>query len=104
MQEAREKPLADVGEIGNGRKDESRGNNVTSTDRGNATDYTLRRLARDNPELLDRIEAGELSVNAAAIQAGIIHAPAREVQGLKRFTSAKLRNGSKVDKAGNCFR
>ncbi|AHE99843.1 hypothetical protein [Thioalkalivibrio paradoxus] len=32
--------------------------------------YTLRRLARDNPELLDKVEAGELTANAAAIQAG----------------------------------
>ncbi len=58
--QARVDPLADHGEIGNGRKDESRGNNVTSTDRGNNTTYTLRRLARDKPKLLDKIEAGEL--------------------------------------------
>lgn len=32
---------------------------------------TLRRLARSRPDLLNRIEAGELSVNAAAIEAGI---------------------------------
>lgn len=47
------------------------GNNVTTTTRGNDTDYTLRRLARDAPELLEPIERGELSVNAAAIKAGI---------------------------------
>lgn len=67
---ARDKPLADHGEIGNGRKGESRDRNSTSTqDRSN--DYTLRRLARDAPEFLDKIESGELSVNAAAIAAGI---------------------------------
>ncbi len=32
---------------------------------------TLRRLARSRPDLLNRIEAGELTVNAAAIEAGI---------------------------------
>jgi hypothetical protein len=47
------------------------GDNVTPSSRGNDTDYTLRRLARDKPELLDAIERGELSVNAAAIKAGI---------------------------------
>jgi hypothetical protein len=33
------------------------GDNVTPSSRGNDTDYTLRRLARDNPELLDAIES-----------------------------------------------
>lgn len=46
----------------------------------NSNGAVLRRLARDAPEMLDKIEAGVLSVNAAAIQAGITHAPAREVQ------------------------
>lgn len=68
---AKANPLADVGEIGNGRKDESRVDNVSSTKGGNDTDYTLRRLARDQPELLDEIKSGALSVNAAAIKAGI---------------------------------
>jgi hypothetical protein len=38
--------------------------NVNKSDRlkgGNDTTYTLRRLARDAPELLDKIEAGELT-------------------------------------------
>ncbi len=55
----------------NGRKGKSRVDNINSTKGGNDTTYTLRRLARDYPALLDKIEAGELSVNAAAIQAGI---------------------------------
>jgi hypothetical protein len=38
---------------------------------GTGADYTLRRLARDCPEMLDKIEAGEMSVNQAAIAAGI---------------------------------
>jgi hypothetical protein len=52
-------------------KDNSSVDNVNRPKGGNDTTYTLRRLARDNPALLDKIEAGELSVNAAAIQAGI---------------------------------
>lgn len=75
---ARTNPLAD----GPGKPEGSKGanqhsaniDNVNKSERlkgGNDTDYTLRRLARDKPELLDKIESGELSVNAAAIQAGI---------------------------------
>ncbi len=81
---ARDNPSPRHGEIGNGRKGESRGNNVTSTVRGNDTTYTLRRLARDNPELLDKIEAGELSVNQAAIQAGIRKKPQPSEKRLRR--------------------
>jgi hypothetical protein len=60
---AKTEPLTCVGT-------ENKPNNVR-IDYGNDTSYTLRRLARDNPEMLDRIESGELSVNAAAIAAGI---------------------------------
>lgn len=66
-------PLAAHGEIGNGRADESRGDNVTSTDRGNSQPYLLRRLARDRPDILERVQSGEIrSARAAAIEAGII--------------------------------
>ena len=47
-----------------GKRDPSEGSqvdNVNLTKGGNSTDYTLRRLARDCPEMLDRIESGELS-------------------------------------------
>jgi hypothetical protein len=88
---AREKPLAEHGKIGNGRKEESRGDNITSTQRGTDTDYTLRRLARDKPELLDRIEAGELSVNAAAIAAGIRRKPTPEEVCVKAFGKVENR-------------
>lgn len=37
---------------------------------GNASTYALKRLKRDAPELFDRVVAGELSANAAAIEAG----------------------------------
>lgn len=70
---AQVRPLAGHGEIGNGRADESRGDNVTSTERGNGQAYLLRRLARDAPEILERVKAGEFrSARAAAIEAGII--------------------------------
>jgi hypothetical protein len=42
----------------------------TGTEQGNSTSYTLRRLARNHPELLERFAAGELTANQAAIKAG----------------------------------
>lgn len=43
---------------------------------GNATDYLSRRIARDAPEVLERMKAGEFpSVRAAAVEAGIIKVP-----------------------------
>lgn len=55
-----------------GRPEKSR-NNVTELEpakTGNSRAYTLSRLAKESPELYDRVKAGELSANAAAIQAG----------------------------------
>jgi len=43
--------------------------NVTIS-RGNTLSYTLDRLSRNHPELYQRVIAGELSSNAAAIKAG----------------------------------
>lgn len=66
-------PLAQHGEIGNGRADESRVDNIKSTEGGTSQTYLLRRLARDAPEILERVKAGEFkSARAAAIEAGII--------------------------------
>jgi len=69
----RAQPLAAHGEIGNGRADESRGSNATSTKQDRGQSYLLRRLARDAPDVLDRVKSGEIkSARAAAIEAGII--------------------------------
>jgi len=67
-------PVATHREIGNGR-----GNNITSTTvrRGTGSLYTLKRLKRDAPELAARVAAGELSANAAAIEAGFRRKPIR---------------------------
>lgn len=48
--------------------------NVTPTVRGNSQDYFLRRIARDQPDLLDEIGQDKRfkSARAAAIEAGII--------------------------------
>jgi hypothetical protein len=58
------------GEIGGGH---TRVDNVKSAEGGNSQAYLLRRLQRDNPELVEQVKAGEIrSVRAAAIKAGIV--------------------------------
>jgi hypothetical protein len=81
-QAAREKPVGKRGNpSGNNQytpdEEKGKGDNVTfpQQERGNGKTYTLRRLARDRPDLLDRIESGELSANAAAIEAGFRKPP-----------------------------
>ena len=44
--------------------------NIITKQEGTSATYTLKRLKRDNPELAERVVNGELSANAAAIQAG----------------------------------
>jgi hypothetical protein len=73
------------------KKEERSVDNVNRPKGGNDTTYTLRRLARDNPELLDKIEAGELTVNQAAIQAGIRKKPTAEEQCVKAFRKSQSR-------------
>ncbi len=47
-----------------------KGDNVTPAQKGNSKSYTLSRLERDRPDLFERVCGGELSANAAAIEAG----------------------------------
>jgi hypothetical protein len=70
-QAAAAQPLAENGEMGNGR--ESRPSDRRAT-YGETADYLLRRIARDRPELLNEIgqEKRFTSARAAAIEAGII--------------------------------
>lgn len=67
-----DKEAKELGKQGRPKKGEEKGNNITfsEVERGTNKSYTLARLRRDNPELFDRVEAGELSANAAAIEAG----------------------------------
>jgi hypothetical protein len=44
---------------------------LPGADRGTSKAYLTRRLKRDHPELAAKVEAGELTAHAAAIQAGI---------------------------------
>jgi hypothetical protein len=64
------KPLKANGEAGNGR---SSLDNIKATDGGTSAEYLTARIARDNPEILERMKAGEFpSVRAAALEAGIV--------------------------------
>lgn len=63
-------PLARHGKLGRGRA--NRDYNVISN-QGNSESYLLRRLRRDYPEIVARVESGELSAYAAAVEAGIAH-------------------------------
>ena len=59
---------------------------------GLTTQKKLDRLARDFPDLHERVKAGELSVNAAAVQAGIVKPTLTvpcDVEGAIRSTTAK---------------
>jgi hypothetical protein len=53
------------------------GDNVTSS-RGNNPTYTLRRLKRDRPDLAEKVISGDLSANAAAIEAGFRKKPIKK--------------------------
>jgi hypothetical protein len=70
--EAESQPLGEHGGVP--RADDSpRSSDRTSGIRGETQTYLLRRLARDAPEVLERVKAGEFrSARAAAIEAGII--------------------------------
>ncbi len=63
-----EPELGEHGDIGNGR---SRVDIINSTTQG-GTDptYVLRRLKRDHKDLAEKVVSGEMSANAAAIEAG----------------------------------
>ncbi len=70
--------LAGHGELGNGRKDESRPDIVRSTQFGNKAEYLAARIKRDHPEIASRLAQGEFkSVRAAAIEAGIVKSPTK---------------------------
>lgn len=82
--------LPDVGPLT--EKEKANGYIITnSSQRGTATEYTLRRLKRDAPELYLEVKSGELSVNAAAIQAGIRKKPTPEQICVKAFLKCDSR-------------
>jgi hypothetical protein len=85
VQEARGKK--DHGKRGPKPKGINNGDSI-KYEQGTTNENILRRLARDAPEYLDKIEAGELSVNAAAIAAGIRKKPTAAEICVKAFRRA----------------
>ena len=84
VEDAKKNPLPKHGApIGNKLASKNEGDNVTSVSkpdkpkslRGNSEAYTLKRLSRDRPDILARIEAGEISANQGAIEAGFRDKP-----------------------------
>ena len=62
---------ATTGKPGRPSKDQENSDNVTiKSERGNNRAYTLDRLKRERPDLFAKVCDGELSANAAAIEAG----------------------------------
>lgn len=56
------------------------------------TQRKLDRLAKDRPDLLAKVNAGDVSVNKAAIEAGIVHVPTRlekAIRLIEKFTPAQ---------------
>jgi hypothetical protein len=65
---------AKAGKRGRPRRSPSPGNSVDSTPfsgKGHSSDLTADRLAREAPEQYAAVKSGELSINAAAVAAGI---------------------------------
>jgi hypothetical protein len=64
---------------GGDRQSESKSisDNITNgpVDRGTSKAYTVSRLKRDRPDLFEKVVAGELSANKAAIEAGFRRKP-----------------------------
>jgi hypothetical protein len=54
-----------------GRGKKTRVDSTRVSENGSRTDLAAERLQRDHPEVFERVKAGELSINAAAIAAGI---------------------------------
>jgi hypothetical protein len=82
-----------------GRPAKTISDNVTiKSERGNARPYLLTRLKRSNPELFAKVVAGELSANAAAIEA-------EKPAGVNRravSTLARREEESRIAVTGSC--
>lgn len=86
----RAKPLALHGGVGRGR---DRGYIITSKQRGTDPDYLTARIARDRPDILERMKAGEFkSVREAAIAAGIIKTLTK-LEEVKRLAGKLTKSG-----------
>lgn len=62
---------ANAGKAGRPRRTENGEESTPISGKGQASDLTADRLARDAPDQYERVRRGELSINAAAVAAGI---------------------------------
>lgn len=73
---------------------ENAADDVSRVSHGNGADYLTRRIARDRPDVLERMKAGEFpSVRAAALEAGIVKVRwscPSDVPGIARALSKRL--------------
>jgi hypothetical protein len=78
---------------GGDKKSEDRiiSDNITNCtmDRGTSKSYTVSRLKRDRPDLFERVVAGELSANRAAIEAGFRKVPTTLEQMVRPTTPSR---------------
>jgi hypothetical protein len=56
-----------------GQKGFQRADNIRSLAYGTSETYAYRRLRRDRPDLAERVDQGEMSAHAAAVEAGFRH-------------------------------
>lgn len=61
---------------------------IKTDGRGTSRSYTVSRLQRERPDLFDEVKAGNLSANAAAIQAGFRKQPSALQQLMRAWTRA----------------
>jgi hypothetical protein len=97
IKQAKAQPLAAHGEIGNGRADPKVDLTTSALQFGNSQTYLLRRLARDQPELLDQI--GPLSHPLAALGVELMTMPATRLREVVGVRSKRLRKVALVEVA-----
>jgi len=79
----------------NCRSESSQSARADSNGISDRTQRKLDRLAKDRPDLLDRVKAKELSVQAAAIEAGIVKAP--DVMELAKRAIGKMTTAQRLE-------
>jgi hypothetical protein len=83
-----------TGKVGRPSK-ENNDNIIIKSAQGTSRAYTLDRLKRERPDLFDKVKAGKLSANAAAIEAGFRKQTTKFERTLKwapTFTPTQLRH------------
>lgn len=97
---AKAEPLNGHG--GDRSEPKGQGNNVTLPTRGNRSEYLTARIARDRPDILERMKGGEFkSVRKAAIEAGIVKVPTAVERIVK--ATGKLQSDERIETIKKLF-